>query len=171
MNFWVFLIVGGGLFLSGCGRGRPSTSAPSPQAEAQATYSRTRWYFTRQLAFSKLVPEVGAPLDHDSDTQATFQLASGSVLLYTEFLPSSGLKAFRGLGRLEPIPELASSVYLLKRTFSTGDNPEGVVLVGFWGDRMFRIEAQGTNQPTVLRDAISLATKALASLRNQAFNR
>ncbi len=110
-------------------------------------------------------------MDANGDTQAVFQLASGSVLIYTEYLPSPGLKAFRGLGRLEPIPNLASSVYFLKRTFSIGENPDGVVLIGFCGDRMFRVEARGTNQPTVVREAISLATNALASLRNQALNR
>jgi hypothetical protein len=171
MNGWVFSVFVGALLLSGCDGSQPLASAPSAQAEAQANYSRTRWYFTPQLAFSKLVPEVGAPMRPDSDTQTVFQLGSGSVLIYTEYLPSTGLKAFHGLGRLEPIPELASSIYLLKGAPYTGVAADGVMVVGFCGDRMFRVQARGTNQPTVVREAISLATNALASLRNQALKR
>jgi len=161
----------GALLLSGCGGSQPSAYAPSTQAEAQAAYSRTRWYFARQLAFSKLVPEPGTAARHDNDMRAVFQLASGSRLIYTEFLPSSGIKAFHGLGRLEPIPELASPVYRLQGPPYTEEHPDVVIVVGFWGDRMFRVQAQGTNQQTVLRDAVSLATNALASLRNHALNR
>jgi hypothetical protein len=43
-----------------------------------------------------------------------------------------------------------------------------LMVVGFRGDRRFLVLARGTNQQTVLADAIALATNALASLRNQA---
>ena len=171
MNCRWLLILACALLLSGCGDSQTSAYAPSTQTEAQAAYSRTRWYFVRQLAFSKLVPEPGTPAGHDSDTQAVFQLASGNCLIYTEYLPSTGIKAFQGLGRLEPIPELVSPIYRLKGPPYTGAHPDVISVVGFCGDRMFRVEAKGTNQQSVLREVVSLATNALANLRNQALNR
>jgi hypothetical protein len=171
MNCRWLLIFASVLLLSGCGGSQPSAYAPSTQAEAQAAYSRTRWYFARQLAFSKLVPEPGTPARHDSDTQAVFQLASGDCLIYTEYLPSTGIKTFHGQGRLEPIPELVSSIYRLKGPPYTEVHPDVIIVVGFCGDRMFQVQAQGTNQQTVMREVVSLATNALASLRSQALNR
>ncbi len=171
MNCRWLLIFAGALLLSGCGGGQPSAYAPSTQAEAQAAYNRTRWYFARQLAFSKLVPEPDTPARDDSGTQAVFHLASGNCFIYTEYLPSTGIKAFHGLGRLEPIPELASLVYRLKGPPSTKVHPDVIIVVGLCGDRMFRVQGQGTNQETVLREAVCLATNALASLRNRALNR
>jgi hypothetical protein len=167
MNCQAFLIVTGALALSGCERRCPPADAPSTQAEAQATYNRTRWYFAHQLAFSKLVPEAGADTLDNNNVQAFLQLTSGTRITYTEFPPSSGIKAFHGLGRLESLPELASPVYRLENRY-TAENPDAVMVVGFCGERMFRVEARGTNQQPVLQDAISLATNALASLRNQA---
>ena len=75
--------------------------------------------------------------------------------------------AFRGLGRLEAIPELAGPIYRMHNSY-TAERPEKVMVVGFCGDRMLRVTAEGTNEQAVLRDAVSLATNALNSLRQQA---
>ena len=167
MSCYWCLIFAGAVGLSGCGGSQPAVYAPSTPAEVQATYSRTRWYFARQLAFSKLVPEPGAPARAENATQVIFPLASGTRIIYEEFLPSTGIKAFHALGRLEPLPELASPVYVVTSP-ATMERPDGVMVVGFCGSRMFRVQAQGTNQQTVLADAVSFATNALANLRRQA---
>ena len=159
----------GALVLVGGGGCRPSVYEPSTQAEAQETYSQTKWFFAHQRAFSKIVPAPGADAADDNKNQAFFELASGTRMAYTEFLPGGGIKAFHGLGRLESIPELAGPIYRLHSSYAPG-NAEKVMVVGFCGDRLFRVEAQGTNEQIVLRDAVSLATNALSSLRNQARN-
>ena len=167
MNCQWFSILAGALVLAGCGGCRPSVFEASTQAEAQQTYSRTKWCFAPQRAFSKLLPEPGAPAADDNKNQAFFDLASGTQIKYTEFLPSSGMMAFHGLGRLEPIPELPSPLYQLSSP-CTAEHSDTVMVVGFCGERMCRVQVRGTNQPTVLADAVSLATNALESLRNQA---
>jgi hypothetical protein len=73
------------------------------------------------------------------------------------------------VGRLEPIPELPGPIYRVLNSY-TADHPEKVMVVGFCGNRMFRVTAEGTNEQTVLREAVSLATNALSSLRQQARN-
>jgi hypothetical protein len=98
-----------------------------------------------------------------------FQLAAGTRIIYTEFQPGGGIMATRGRGRLESLPELAGRIYRMHYSY-TAERPDKVMVVGFCGDRMFRVEAQGTNEQTVLRDAVSLATNALSSLRRQALN-
>ncbi len=169
MNRWPLLIFAGALVLvdgSGC---QPTAYEPSTHAEAQQTYGRTKWYFARQLAFSRLVPAPGTPGLNNDGTQTAFQLASGTRLIYSEFLPSSGIKAFHGLGRLESLPKVGSPIYRLTSPYTT-EHPDTAIVVGFCGERMFRVQAQGTNHSTVLADAVSLATNALACLRNQALH-
>jgi len=147
---------------------RPSASEPATRAEAEEIYSRTRWYFAPQVAFSNLVPPWRTPdTPPDSSNQTFFDLASGTRIIYTEYLPSSGLKAFQGRGRLESIPQAAGPIYRLENSY-TADHPDAVMLVGFCGKRRFVVQARGPNQQVVLADALSLATNALASLRNQA---
>ena len=162
-----FLIFVGALALVGGGGCRPAGYEPLTQAEAQETYSRTKWYFARLLAFSKLVPELGDAVADNNRTQIFFQLASGTRINYQEFLPGGGIKAFHGLGRLESIPELPGPVYRMHNSY-TAEHAEKVTVVGFCGDRMFRVTAEGTNELIVLGDALSLATNALSSLRQQA---
>jgi hypothetical protein len=169
MKYRLLLALTSVLALFGGGGRQPSASEPGTQAEAQGTYSRTKWFSARQLAFSKLVPEPGAPAADNGKTQAFFELASGTRTTYTEFLPNSGIKAFHGLGRLEPISILASPLYRLSDPY-TAEHPGTVMVVGFCGDRMFRAQARGTNQQTVLADAVALATNALATLRSQALH-
>jgi len=169
MNRPPLLIFVGALVLLACGGCRPVAYEPSTQTEAQKTYSRTKWYFARQLAFSKIVPEPGAPAADDNRSQAFFELASGTRITYTEFLPGGGIKAFHGLGRLESLPELAGPIYRVHSSYAPG-NPEKVVVVGFCGKRKFRVEAQGTVEQRALQDAVSVATNALSSLRHQARN-
>jgi hypothetical protein len=167
MNCQSLLIFAGALVLLGGGGCRPSDYEPSTQAEAQRIYSQTKWFFAPQLAFSKRVPDPGADIPPDSRNQAFFKLASGTYIIYSEYLPSSGIKAFHGSGRLEPLPKLAGPIYRLSNA-STADHPDAVRLVGFCGNRKFLVQARGTNQQIVLADARSLATNALASLRTQA---
>ena len=169
MNCRPLLIFACALALLGGGGCRPTGYAPSTQAEAQETYSRTKWCFTRQLAFSKLVPELGEVATDNNRSQVFFQFASGTRLNYQELEPGGGIMAFRGRGRLESIPELAGPIYRMHNSY-TAEHPEKVTVVGFCGDRMFRVGAEGTNEQTVLRDAVSLATNALSSLRHQALN-
>lgn len=157
------LVLAGG---AGC---RPASYEPASPAEAQEIYSRTKWFFAPPLAFVPRVPDPYSDVPPDSKHQMFFQLASGTYIIYSEFLPSSGIKAFRGSGRLEPIPRLAGPVYRLSNSYSAG-HPDAVLLVGFCGQRRFVVQARGTNQPTVLADALSLATNALANLRTQARN-
>ena len=88
-----FLIFVGALALVGGGGCRPAGYEPLTQAEAQETYSRTKWYFARLLAFSKLVPELGDAVADNNRTQICFQLASGTRINYQEFLPGGGIKA------------------------------------------------------------------------------
>jgi hypothetical protein len=167
MNCQSLLILVGSLVLLGGGGCRQSDPELSAQAEAQKIYSQTKWYFASQLAFSKLVPDLDADMPPDSKNQRFFKLASGTYIIYSEYLPNSGIKAFHGQGRLEPLPEGAGPVYRLSSGY-TAEHPDGVIVVGFCGDRMFRVQARGTNQQTVLVDAFALATNALASLRTQA---
>ena len=162
-----FLIFVGALALVGSGGCQPAGSEPLTQAEAQETYSRTKWYFARQLAFSKLIPELGEVAADSNRSQVFFQLASGTRVNYQEFQPGGGIMAFRGRGRLESIPELAGPIYRMHNSY-TAEHPEKVTVVGFCGDRMFRVTAEGTNELIVLGDALSLATNALSSLRQQA---
>jgi hypothetical protein len=130
------------LVLLGFGGCRPAGYEPSTQAEAQETYSRTKWCFARQLAFSKFVPELGEVATDSNRSQVFFQLASGTRINYTEFQPGRGIKAFHGLGRLESIPELAGPIYRMHNSY-TGAHPEMVTLVGFCVDRMFQVTAGG----------------------------
>ena len=146
---------------------QPSDYDPSTPAEAQKIYSQTKWFFAPQLAFARRVPDPDADIPSDSKNQTFFKLASGTYIIYSEYLPSSGIKAFRGSGRLEPLPELAGPVYRLSNSY-TAEHPDSVMVVGFCGERRFLVQARGTNQQIVLADAVSLATNALASLRNQA---
>jgi hypothetical protein len=155
------------LALLGGGGCRPAGYEPSTQAEAQETYNRTKWCFARQLAFSKLVPEPGEVATDNNRSQVFFQFASGTRLNYQELEPGGGIMAFRGLGRLEAIPELAGPIYRMHNSY-TAERPEKVMVVGFCGDRMLRVTAEGTNEQAVLRDVVSLATNALNSLRQQA---
>ena len=148
---------------SGC---RPSAYEPSTPAEAQRIYSQTKWFFAPQLAFAKHVPHSDADIPPDSKNQVFFKLASGTYIIYSEYLPSSGIKAFHGQGQLEALPGLGGPVYRLSNR-STAGHPDAVMVVGFCGDRRFLVQARGTNQQTVLADAVSLATNALANLRNQ----
>ena len=153
-------IMGGG----GC---RPAGYEPSTQAEAQETYNRTKWRFARQRAFMKLVPELGEVATDNNRSQVFFQFTSGTRLNYQELEPGGGIMVFRGLGRLESIPELAGPIYRMHNSY-TAERPEKVVVVGFCGDRMLRVTAEGTNEQTVLREAVTLATNALSNLRQQA---
>ena len=159
----------GALVLLGFGGCRPSAYEPSTQAEAQKIYSQTKWYFARQIAFSKPGSEPAEAVTDNNRTQIFFQLASGTRINYTEFQPGGGIKAFHGLGRLESIPEVAGPVYRRPSSYAPG-NLEKVVVVGFCGKRMFRVEAQGTVEQRALQDAVSVATNALSSLRHQARN-
>jgi len=170
MNEWLLLIIAAALAFTGCEHRQSLMCEPSTQTEAQVTYGRTRWCFARQFAFSKLVPGPGPHAAHENETQAFFDLASGTRLIYSEFLPGSGIKSFHGLGRLESIPELARPIYLVRRP-APMEHADGFMIVGFCGNRMFQVQAQGTNQPVVLADAVSLATNALESLRRQALAR
>jgi len=158
----VLAILGGG----GC---RPTDYEPSTPAEAQRIYSETKWFFAPQLAFAKRVPDSDADIPPDSENQVFFKLASGTYIIYREYLPNSGIKAFHGQGWLEALPGLRGPVYLLSNSYTAG-HPDAVMVVGFCGDRMFRVQARGTNQQTVLGDVVSLATNALVSLRNQALH-
>jgi hypothetical protein len=154
------------LAVGGC---RPSDYEPSNPAEAEEIYSQTKWFFAPRLAFSKRVPDPDPEVPSDSRNQTFFKLASGTYIIYSEYLPSSGIKAFRGSGRLETLPGLAGPVYRLSNNY-TAEHPDSVMVVGFCGERRFLVQARGTNQQTVLADAVSLATNALVSLRNQARN-
>jgi hypothetical protein len=167
MNCQSRLVLIGALILAGGGGCRPATYEPSTQVEAQQIYSRTKWRFARQRAFSKLVPELGEVATDGNRSQVFFQFASGTRLNYQELQPGGGIMTFHGLGRLEPLPGLAGPIYRMRRDYAMG-NAEKVTVVGFCRDRMFRIEAQGTNELTVLQDALSLATNALRSLRQEA---
>lgn len=66
-------------------------------------------------------------------------------------------------------PNWRAPLYRL-RSPAMAEEPDTIMIVGFWGERMLRVQAQGTNQQVVLRDAVSLVTNALATLRNQARN-
>ena len=99
----------------GCGGCRPSDYEPSTQAEAQKIYSQTKWFFAPQLAFSRRVRDPDADTPPDSRNQTFFKLASGTHIIYSEYLPNSGIKAFHGSGRLEPLPELAGPIYRLQQ--------------------------------------------------------
>ncbi len=169
MNRRSLIILVGGLVLLGGGGCRPSGYEPSSPAEAQEIYSQTKWFFAPPLAFAPRVPDPDSDVPPDSKNQMFFKLATGTYMIYSEFLPRSGIKAFRGSGRLEPIPGLAGPVYRLSDSYSAG-HPDTVLLVGFCGKRRFVVQARGTNQPTVLADALCLATNALANLRSQARN-
>jgi hypothetical protein len=167
MNRYSLLSFGSALVLLGCGGCSPSDYDPATPAEAQRIYNQTKWFFAPQLAFSKGVPDPDADTPPDSKNQTFFRLASGTYIIYSEYLPNSGIKAFRGSGRLDPLPELAEPIYRLSNAY-TAEHPDAVRVVGFREDRRFLVLARGTNQQTVLADAIALATNALASLRNQA---
>lgn len=149
---------------AGC---RPPAYEPASPAEAEKIYSQTKWFFAPPLAFAPRVPDPYSDIPPDSKNQLHFKLASGTYIIYREFLPSSGIMAFHGSGRLEPIPGLAGPVYRLSNSSSAG-HPDAVRLVGFCGQRRFVVQARGTNQQVILADALSLATNALASLRRQA---
>lgn len=170
MNLHCLLTVAGVVLLLAGGGCQPSAYEPSTQAEAQQIYSRTKWYFARPIAFSKLAPAPRTPdMPRDSHLQTVFDLASGTRITYSEYLPSSGLKAFQGHGWLESIPQVAGPIYRLENSH-TAEHPDAVLLVGFCGNRRFVVQARGTNQPTVLADALSLATNALVNLRSQALH-
>jgi len=167
MNRQLLLIFAGVLVFLGCSACRPSDHEPSSPAEAEKIYRQTKWFFATQLAFARRVPDADPDLPPDSGNQTFFKLASGTYIIYSEYLPNSGIKAFRGLGRLEALPGLAGPVYRLSNNY-TAEHPDSVHLIGFCGRRKFLVQAQGTNQHIVLADAIALATNALNNLRNQA---
>lgn len=143
--------------LTGCNK---SSAPPATLAEAQQRYAQTRWYWAKTTATLTNLAEQGFQdyFQPKPGDQISLKSSNGSRILFTEFLPSSGLKAFTGMGSLQQLNGITQPIYHLNL------DPAKVRLVGFGAGRMFRIEVDGPSDELALQDAIVVATNALRSI-------
>ena len=161
---FAFRCLGLGLWLpavfvmTGCHK-RPAP--PATLAEAQQRYGQARWYWAKTTVTLTNLSAQGFQdyFQPKPGDQIALKSSNGSRILFTEFTPSSGLKAFNGMGSLHPIAGITQPIYQLNF------HPSKVGVVGFGAERIFRIEVEGPSRELSLQDAIVVATNALQSIR------
>lgn len=146
------------IVMTGC---KKTPAPPTTLAEAQQRYGQTQWYWAKTTATLTNLSAQGFQdyFQPKPGDQISMRSSNASRILYTEFLPSSGIKAFTGMGSLQQITGITQPIYQLKF------HPSKVGVVGFSADRMFRIVVEGQTPESSLLDAFIVATNALLNIR------
>jgi hypothetical protein len=135
-------------------------SEPASLADAQRIYSNTSWYWARTMVRLTNLSDSFTELDQTKAGDQLFMVSTNRTrIVYTELQPRRGLLSWRGRGQLGLVAGVAEPVY----TFSRGSAK--LQLVGFCAGRMFKIEAEGSSEPSTLSDAVLVATNAWYSLK------
>lgn len=142
------------MLMSGC------TSGPSSVEDYQKHYATTRWYWAEyRLRLDRTDSSLSEFAVTDNQGMQLFLTSpAGMYITYTELQPSHGIKSFHGNGTLNELPGVSEPIFEEHSEY-TQRNPGSTLLIGFFGNRVFEIEARqsSTNKAIVLDAAVGLA--------------